>query len=308
MFYAQVFSVNHAFTLTPKPSQSSTTLVFVHGWLLSQRYWQPVIDRLKNDFQCLSYDLRGFGASTQDPQARSVPPSEDGLSEASPYSLAAYAQDLGGLLDTLGFESVWLVGHSLGGSVALWAAKLFPQKVAGVICVNAGGGVYLPAEFDRFRQVGQQVVRWRSLWFKQIPFIECAFAQLMVANRLALHWGKCRVDDLLAADPVAATGILLESTTESEVHQLPRVVSSLKQPVYFVAGQQDSVMEEKFVRHLASFHPLFEAGNVAVLPQCGHMAMVERPDELSNLILEYVKQHQPTPTTCNLGTNVASLK
>lgn len=283
MPYLDIFCVPHSYLLTPKKSHSPLTLVFVHGWLLSKRYWQPMIDDLSADFQCLTYDLRGFGESNTQIEARSLQPTPTSNYASHPFGLAAYAQDLGELLQALDLRQVWLIGHSLGGSVALWAAKLFPQQVQGVICVNAGGGVYLPDEFARFRLIGQQIVRWRPQWLKALPFIDCAFAQMMVFNPLELHWGKKRVADLLAAHPDAAAGVLLESTTEAEVHLLPQVVASLQQPVYFIAGAEDTVMEVKYVKHLASFHPLFESpeGNVTVLPDCGHLAMVEQPQALA---------------------------
>ena len=292
MSYFDVLGVPHAYRLTPETQQSETTVVFVHGWLLSQGYWQPVIDRLNPDFQCLSYDLRGFGESSQGLAGRSpvtAPHSGDG---PHPFSLEAYAQDLGTLLKALDLRSVWLVGHSLGGSIALWTAKLFPQQVQGIVCVNAGGGMYLPDEFARFRQAGQQIVRWRSPWLKTVPFMNRAFAKLMVYKPLALQWGDQRLADLLAADSAAAQGILLESTTEAEVHRLPQVVASLEQPAYFVAGAQDPVMETKYVKHLASFHPLFDSseGNVTVLSECGHMAMVEQPEALADIIRQHLPQ------------------
>ncbi len=62
-------------------SQEAPTIVFIHGWLLSRRYWEPVISQLKAEFSCLSYDLRGFGDA----------PIE---SNRTDYSLQAYAQDL----------------------------------------------------------------------------------------------------------------------------------------------------------------------------------------------------------------------
>lgn len=285
MPYLDILSVPHSYYLTAQKNHSPITLVFVHGWLLSQCYWQPIIDDLSHDFQCLTYDLRGFGKSNMGLEARSpqsTPPDE----QPHPFSLAAYAQDLGSLLAALELKSVWLIGHSLGGSVALWTAKLFPERVQGVICVNAGGGVYLPDEFARFRWAGQQIVRWRPQWLKGIPFIDCAFAQMMVFRTLELQWGEKRVADLLAADPKAAMGVLLESTTEAEVHLLPQVVAALAQPVYFIAGAEDTVMDVKYVKHLASFHPLFdsEGGNVTVLSECGHMAMVEQPQALTEAI------------------------
>jgi len=288
MAYLNVFGVPHAYHLTPQTEKTSVTLVFVHGWLLSQRYWQPVMACLPPEFQCLSYDLRGFGQSNQELEARSPAPLDSpAVIPPHPYSLEAYAEDLGALLAALELNTpVWLVGHSLGGSVALWAAKLFPQQVQGVICVNAGGGVYLPDEFARFRQAGEQIVRWRPAWLRSLPFVHCAFARLMVFEPLALAWGEKRVADLLAAHPEAAKGVLLESTTEAEVHRLPQVVANLQQPAYFLAGAEDTVMEVKYVKHLASFHPLFESaeGNVRVLPDCGHMAMVEQPAALARAI------------------------
>lgn len=288
MTYLNVLGVPHAYRLVDKAKQTTTTLVFIHGWLLSQCYWQPMIDDLQLDFRCLSYDMRGFGASNQGIEKRGTFQGFSSETETvHPFSLAAYAQDLGTLLTKLSLGGkVWLVGHSLGGSVALWTAKLFPKQVAGVICVNAGGGVYLPEEFARFRQVGQQIVQWRFPWLSKVPFVDCAFAKMMVFHPLELIWGRRRIDDLLAAHPEAARGVLLESTTEAEVHQLPQVVAHLQQPVHFIAGANDTVMEEKYVRHLASFHPLFESseGNVRVLEDCGHMAMVEQPGALATAI------------------------
>ncbi len=58
----EILGIEHSYELTGFAS-SSPTLVFIHGWLLSRGYWQPLIERLAPDYQCLAYDLRGFGQS-----------------------------------------------------------------------------------------------------------------------------------------------------------------------------------------------------------------------------------------------------
>ncbi len=58
----EILGVRHAYELT-NPTTDSHALVFIHGWLLSRGYWQPLIERLAPDYQCLAYDLRGFGQS-----------------------------------------------------------------------------------------------------------------------------------------------------------------------------------------------------------------------------------------------------
>lgn len=299
MAYLDVFGVPHAYELTP-PAASGQVLVFIHGWLLSRVYWQAVTHQLVASHQCLTYDLRGFGESALaiDQRQAVVPTTPDGQTLSStPYSLAAYATDLNQLLTTLGIETAWLVGHSLGGSIALWAAYLFPQQVKGVICVNAGGGIYLKADFDRFRQAGQQIVQFRPSWLRHLPLVDWAFARLMVYRPLPREWGQHRLSDLLRADANAARSALLDTTTEDEVHWLPQIVAQLRQPVYFLAGDHDQVMEPRYVHHLASFHSLFTCDgsyprnkcNVMMLNDCGHMGMVEQPEQVAQYIQQLVQ-------------------
>lgn len=291
-----LFGVPHSYELTPGGTE--TPLVFVHGWLLSQRYWQPMIQALSVGHPCLSYDLRGFGQSRHhlDQFLADIPAAAAALpASRSPYGLAAYARDLAELLRQVNLGPVWLVGHSLGGSIALWAAYCYPELVKGVICMNAGGGIYIDRDFRQFRQVGQQIVRWRSPWFRHLSPLALALTRSTVSRPLAYRWGYQRLIDLLDAHPAAAVGALLESTTETEVHLLPRVVNSLTQPVYFLAGCQDPVMELKFVHHLAGYLPTARNGQDAVFPleNCGHMAMLEQTEQVTALVRHLVKADSP---------------
>lgn len=316
----------HRYELTA-PTDAPYVLVFVHGWLLSRAYWQPVIDRLSDQYQCLSYDLRGFGESQDTSLTPSAAPIlreavgaiglvstprtvlERDLRDlerdlerevqtaivnpsAACYTPAAYAQDLSELLQRLNIRKAWLIGHSLGGSIALWAADQSPQTVSGVICVNSGGGIYLKEEFERFRTAGQMLVKFRPRWLTYLPFANLALSRMNVMRPLAPRWGKQRLLDLVAAHPEAALGALLDSTTEAEVHRLPQVVARLQQPVHFIAGQNDLMMEPKYVHHLASFHPSFEycGNNVSEIPDSGHLSMVEQPDAVATEIQTVLKK------------------
>ncbi len=288
MVVTPVFGVPHVYDFTPNLFSSATphrsVLVCIHGWLLSRAYWQPLMQQLTPDISCLAYDLRGFGDSTQQLSNRRH------ALDTSTYGLTAYAQDLNALLDTLELDQVWLMGHSLGGSIALWAAYLFPERVKGVICVNAGGGIYIHRAFEKFRNAGQQMVGWRPHWLQHLPLLPWVFANIMVRQSLSYRWGQQRLIDFLRADSDAATQSLLASTTEQEVHQLPQIVSQLSQPVYFITGEQDTVMEPRYVQHLASFHRFFHQGKQAVVEfkQCGHFAMLEQPIALETQVRQWL--------------------
>ena len=314
----------HAYELSAPPD-SSPVLVFVHGWLLSRAYWQPVIQQLSSRYSCLSYDMRGFGesqlasvktvlkttvlesavletagVSTREPAMEAAIGSSRGVSDLeyrtptpARYTPAAYANDLVMLLQQLQISQAWLIGHSLGGSVALWAADQAPDTIAGVICVNSGGGIYLKEEFERFRTAGQQIINFRPRWFGYVPFLDLILSRLNVAQPIDRCWGRQRLTDLLNAQSEAALGTLLDSTTEAEVHLLPQVVSRLRQPTHFVAGIDDGIIQPQYVHHLASFHSSFEScgNNVSEIPNCGHLAMVEQPDAIVREIRSVLDRH-----------------
>jgi 2-succinyl-6-hydroxy-2,4-cyclohexadiene-1-carboxylate synthase len=283
-----ILGVSHAYELTPpSPVAHNPVLVFIHGWLLSRNYWKPLVEILSPEYQCLIYDLRGFGDTKSQLDATNQ------KSITSSYSLAAYAEDLKILLQKLAIDKAWLIGHSLGGSIALWGADYSPEIVKGVICLNSGGGIYLKEEFERFRTMGQQSILRRPPWLRSLPLIDLLFARMMVARPLKLHWGRQRVIDFVKADEKAAIGSLLDSTTEAEVHFLPQLVARLQQPVYFVAGDKDKIMELKYVRHLASFHALFTSNgsNVIEISNCGHLSMLEQPEEVSAKIVNILMKH-----------------
>lgn len=264
---------NYSLTTSIRTKSSKFTIVFLHGWMLSQAYWQPLIEQLQPDFQCLSYDLRGFGASQ--------------IGDRQEYSLVSYAQDLEEMLDFLELGQVWIVGHSLGGAIALWAANLLSDRVLGVVCLNAGGGIYIKEEFEKFRTAGKIILQLRPQWLQNLPLVHAQFAKDSVFCALDSKWGKQRAIDFVSAKYAAARGTLLDSTSEEEVHKLPQIVSKLKQPAYFVAGENDTIMEPKYVRHLASFHSSFNGcgENVFELPNCGHMGMLEQTNILHSLLL-----------------------
>ena len=269
--------VPHSYELTNRTS-SPYVLVFIHGWLLSRNYWQPLIQILSADYQCLSYDLRGFGDSQIYSTQKKL---------VSTYSPTAYVEDLAILLEKLNISSAWLIGHSLGGTIALHGAYKILEIIKGIVCINSGGGIYLKEEFEQFRSVGAQIIKFRPSWLPYLPLIDLIYTRTQVATPISRKWGRQLLFDFVVASYEASLGSLLESTTESEVNQLPQVVSELKQPVYFITGAKDTIMEPKYVRHLASFHWMFQGcgENVLEIPKCGHLSMLEKP----NLVATHIK-------------------
>jgi len=106
------------------------TLLFVHGWLNDANVWGGVIEELSGDFRCIAVDLRGHGQSEA-----------AGLGN---YGRALVLDDLRRILDEREIEQAVVVGHSLGGYLALALAIEDPQRVGGLGLVAAGPGFRNP--------------------------------------------------------------------------------------------------------------------------------------------------------------------
>ena len=105
-------------------SGGGPAVLFIHGLTNSSRSWARLVDALNTDHRILAPDLYGHGASAK--------PMRD-------YSLSAHAATLRDLLDRLGIDRVTLVGHSLGGGIAMQFCYLFPERANRLVLVSSGG-------------------------------------------------------------------------------------------------------------------------------------------------------------------------
>ncbi len=116
--------VLHSHELSYVDSGSGPVVLFIHGILGSQRQWAHLVDKMDDDHRVVMPDLFGHGESAK--------PLGD-------YSLSAHAAAMRDLLDHLEIERVTLVGHSLGGGIAMQFFYLFPERVDRLVLVSSGG-------------------------------------------------------------------------------------------------------------------------------------------------------------------------
>lgn len=114
----------HGEELSYIDSGDGPVVLFIHGMLGSQHHWSHLVDRIDDNQRVVIPDLFGHGDSAK--------PMGD-------YSLSSHAATLRDLLDQLEIETVTLVGHSLGGGIAMQFFYLFPERVERLVLVASGG-------------------------------------------------------------------------------------------------------------------------------------------------------------------------
>lgn len=112
-------------TIPTRIAGSGQPIVFLHGYPLDGRMWEPVMARLSDKFRCIAPDLRGFGASAE---------------EAMSFSIDDLAGDVYGLIRALGVPNkIAICGLSMGGYVAMRFAELYPESLGRLLLTNTRG-------------------------------------------------------------------------------------------------------------------------------------------------------------------------
>ncbi|MFM9088441.1 MAG: alpha/beta fold hydrolase, partial [Cyanobium sp.] len=165
---------------------------------------------------------------------------------------------------------VVLVGHSLGGSVALHAAEHLPDQLTGLVQIGAGGGVFQPRPFRQLRRSGSFLLKLRPQRLAHWPLFQSVRAPLLADHR-------------------AARGLLACSTNRGAVRQLPQLAHGLTVPSLWIAGGQDQVMQPRYVRHLAGYAADHQ---LEIIDGVGHLPMCQKPREVADLIRNWLGEPQ----------------
>ncbi len=235
--------------------KAAPLLVGVHGWLLSGRLWEPLTQALEPRWDCWTPDLPGFGQRPRPKELRT--------------NLVSYGRWLAeAARERAEGRPIVLVGHSLGGSLVLHAAPQLGEQLRGIVQIASGGGVYQPRPFRMVRNGGATFLRWRPTWLAQLPGTEAIRSPLVAELR-------------------AARGLLACSMQRGAVRQLPALASQLTVPSLWVVGSKDTVMEPRYVRHLAGYA---SGAEVQELAGEGHLPMRSAPGPLAEVLENWLER------------------
>jgi esterase len=250
------------------PADPATPILLIHGLFGSAANWQPVVTglhrRLGADRRLIVPDLRNHGRSPHD----------------AILSYEAMAADLIGLLDGRGIECVSLVGHSLGGKVAMWLALNWPERIEALAVVDIAPVTY----GSRFRRL---IAALRGLNLKMID------SRRDADNRLAAD----------IPDPLMR-GFLLQNLRKTEagwawrinLAALPDAMEGLRtfpdprgrqfhgQTAFIHGARSDYVTPSQ----LPLLHTLFPRAELLVIPDAGHWVHADQLEVFTQALANFL--------------------
>ncbi|MGB7520752.1 MAG: alpha/beta hydrolase [Spirulinaceae cyanobacterium] len=263
----------------PKTGKQKPVMIFIHGWGGSARYWQDTAEALADQFDCLLYDLRGFGRSRL-PQG-----ALDSNSSQLHYDMEDYADDLAVLLDALGLKEVYLNAHSMGASIATVFLNRHPNRVKKASLTCSGIFEYNEKAFSAFHKFGGYVVKFRYNWFLKFPWADKLFMARFLHRSLPKKISQAFLEDFLLADYAAALNTIYTSVCKKAVEVMPQEFSQLQVPTLLVAGEKDIIIPAAMGRQAAALSENIEYFEI---PATAHFPMLEDRETYLHKVREFL--------------------
>jgi pimeloyl-ACP methyl ester carboxylesterase len=261
-------------------------ILFIHGIGDCSTTWQDVLPMLARDHTVIAPDLLGHGASDK--------PRAD-------YSIAAYACGMRDLLTVLDVDRVTVVGHSLGGGVAMQFAYQFPELCERLVLVStAGVGRDVAPVLRAVSAPGADLVLPLLTPFAELPPVSWSlrrFAALL--RRYGSPLGE-DIDDLIAGyrrlrDPFARSAFL--RTLRAVVDPRGQVVTMLDRcylvqsiPTQLICGDRDPVIP---VRHSEVAHAAMPGSRLQVFSGANHFPHRHDPGRFVAVLREFLAKTEP---------------
>ena len=227
-------------------------LVFIHGWACDRSFWREQLDVFASDYRVVSLDWAGHGQSEDD---------------RTSWSIASIAKDVRAVVKKLNLEKVILVGHSLGGPVALEAARLMPGRVLAVV----GADTLHDAEMQFTEEMVRQSLAAFNADFERTmnAFVRSMFPEN--PNSAVADW-------VVSKACSANRDVVLAIIRDTPNLDIKQGFSAAKVPIRCinVAPYPPMNTETKFEinRNYADFDAIIMQG-------VGHFPMLERPKEFN---------------------------
>jgi pimeloyl-ACP methyl ester carboxylesterase len=275
----------HGHTFRYLMAGSGPALVLLHGVTCSSETWEEVIPLLAKHFTVIAPDMLGHGQSAK---------------PATEYSPSAYAAFLRDLLVDLGQTRVTLVGHSLGGGVAMQFSYLFPEMIERMVLVAAGGlGRELHGLLRMAALPGAEAV---------LPVVASARLRGVVDRGLGLL-GKLGLRAGTDAREVwRGFGTFVDADARRAFFHTMRTVIDVggqravatdrlylasHMPTLIVWGEKDPIIP---VTHAEAAHERIEGSRLEVFPGAGHFPYLDEPFRFVSVLMDFIRSTEPART------------
>ncbi len=253
--------------------QAKGTLLLIHGNFASWRWWQPLLQHLPKHYQAYAPELRGCGDTSR---------------PTGGYTIEQLATDIYEFVQALNLPAVHLVGHSLGGAVAMQFALNYPQKTRTLTLVSsvpAEGMAHLKSQFPHLHLTESSDFRhiMQTLSLNRIGLQE-VLTRMMPSMNPDQQLFTLLLDDAARMSSEAIIGFYDALTMWSVQDELDK----LRLPVLVLWGSQDTIVEREALKRTVIALP---QAQFVIWDNVGHAPQLEQVVAFQKLLVEFIENH-----------------
>ena len=276
------FRTVHGYRRAFRVAGAGPPVVLIHGIGDSSATWEPIIPALARHHLVIAPDLLGHG--------RSDKPRAD-------YSVAAYANGVRDLLGVLGITRATLVGHSLGGGVAMQFAYQFPDRTERLVLIGSGGAGPQVNPVLRAMTLPGATLALHALRLPTMRWQVGTAVELMRVLGTALGTDAADMLRVIDALPDATARAAFIRTLRAVVDWRGQVVTMLDRcyltrgmPTLLVWGGRDAIVP---VEHAHRAHEAMPGSRLEIFPDAGHFPFHSDPQRFVGLVTEFLRDTEP---------------
>lgn len=251
---------------------SGPPVVFIQGVAVHGNGWSPQIQALAQHYRCLSFDNRGMAGSQP---------------VGAPFSIEQMAHDAEALMDAAGFDAAHVVGHSMGGLIALALALRAKRRVLtlSLLCTFASGRDAAPPTARMLwlglrARIGTRRARRRA-------FLELILPKSVVdagdSEELAERFRDVFGRDLADHPPIEMKQLYAMRAFDAK----PRLADLASIPTLVVAGAHDPIAPPALGRQIAA---AVRGACYVEMSDASHGAPIQHPERINRLLMDHFKR------------------
>ena len=258
---------------------SDKVILFLHGLGSYIPAWKFNINFLRNHFRCIAIDLPGFGKSEK---------------HIHSCSMEFYTKIVYGFIQSLNLGKVDLVGHSMGGQIAINCAIKFPDSVDKLVLIaSAGFEQFSDEEIHIIKNLtkpesflisdSKQIRTNYEMSFYKFP----TYAEYLVKDRIAVSNDKDFYNHCVA----------ISNSISGMIEQpIFYELKNIKQKTLIIFGKNDALIPNKYLHRTTTEEIAKKAchqipdSQLILLDECGHFAQIEKNEEVNSLILDFISE------------------
>jgi len=258
----QIYKNNLSISYKDEGLHNKKTIILIHGFLETLKTWASFSEKLSNNYRVITIDLPGHGNSSL---------------HNEPYTMCKYAEAIIHIIDYEQISKMFLIGHSMGGYVALAFAENHPNRLSGLCLFHSSPF----ADNKEKKELRLAAIKRINEGYKN-EICSSHSKSVFANNNLGKFLEKIKIGEKIAKEQ-SNEGIIASILTMRERNNRSNILKNLEVPFLYIIGKNDNYISMDILDKIE----MPRRFKIEILEKSGHMGMIEEEKKSFQIINKF---------------------